>query len=183
MSNRSEVYKFYRSIGYTPAQARKARNRTKAVIKDYSEAVKKGAKKKGLYRPSIKPSKVQTKQFTKRISKFRIPPDIIAVTSGDLLKQDLYLRRFAGLERYFDDKPMNLDEVVNYISSITDPKEWFGAIDELYDEFKTEDIIDESRIRRLEDKKPIPVKPKPRRKAKRRVRHRNLRGKGRVDHR
>jgi hypothetical protein len=160
--NRKEAYRMYRSLGFSPSEARNMRNRSNPrLLKDYRKAMETyqterkenyqrdfsepPKKIKKPYRPQLPADKKTKQQFLKNISKSKIPKHIVKQISedSDYLDLDIYERRFKGLEDFFTDNDFkSWDETIDDLENIQDLGDYMDAMGEFYDEAKENEIDD-----------------------------------------
>lgn len=152
---RREAYRLYRSIGYSPKQAAKMRNRSlKRIFADFRKYMSayndnryeyyrgevKRIEQARPYRPKIHVDKFSISQVEFELAvNYSIPEDIIEqmTDSADAFDLDVYSRRMEGLQEYFDDHPargMDWDDLMEWLDDISDLGDWLDILGELYDE-------------------------------------------------
>lgn len=153
--NRRGAYAFYRSIGYTPAQARNMRNRSiPRVIEDYKQARaqwddKRIAEYKGdiekpekreppPHRPHMEfPEDVES-DYRQSFEDRQLPEHIIdqMFEESDAFDIEIYDRRIDGLAEFFAKHDQDWDALMDAYGDIEDLGDWFDFLGELYDELK-----------------------------------------------
>ena len=141
-------------MGYSAKEAANMRNRSTArLIEDYREAMSDYHEKRKEqyerppgekiervprpYRPEIPIEESTTPAYESMFRDYGISEGHLdqIMADGDAFQMDIYERRFAGLQEFFNNNsPYTWDELMDMLGEITDLGDFLDAIGELYDE-------------------------------------------------
>lgn len=150
--NRKEAYQFYRSIGFSPTEARKIRSRGfKKIIADYARERKKANKDfktgkidkwKRIHRPRVRGTDKSIKVFIKKIKAQKVAPKIIRLMQKDTaINQDIYMKRIKGFKKFFTEKNQNWNEMMGQLNTMSDLGDMLDFLGERYEDLKGESEV------------------------------------------
>jgi len=153
--SRREAYQFYRSIGYSAAEARNMRNRGvdtlisdyRGAMNDYNEKRKENYEKDfdapyekpdRPYRPEIPPSETYQESRIETFENLNIPTwaqDAIEnETADNAFALDLYTERLGALQDHLTAKGHDWDALMDQMDDYDDLGDFMDILGELYGE-------------------------------------------------